>query len=38
MQAETEIPRKHRWTHETYLQAHELGWFENQRAELIEGK
>lgn len=38
MQAETEIPRKHRWTHDEYLQAHELGWFANQRAELIEGE
>jgi Uma2 family endonuclease len=38
MQAETEIPRKHRWTHDEYLQAHELGWFENRRTELIEGE
>lgn len=38
MQVETEIPRKHRWTHDEYLQAHELGWFENKRTELIEGE
>lgn len=38
MQVETEIPRKHRWTHDEYLQAHELGWFEDKRTELIEGE
>ena len=38
MQAETEILRKHRWTHDEYLQAHELGWFEDKRTELIEGE
>ncbi len=37
MQAEREII-KHRWTHDEYLQAFELGWFQNKRTELIEGE
>ncbi len=37
MQAERDI-QKHRWTHDEYLQAFELGWFQNKRTELIEGE
>jgi Uma2 family endonuclease len=37
MQAERGII-KHRWTHDEYLQAFELGWFQNKRTELIEGE
>ncbi len=39
MQAEGEIGiQKHLWTWDKYLQAAELGWFNHQRVELIEGE
>lgn len=38
MQAETEVLKKHRWSHDEYLKAFELGWFKNKRTELIEGE
>ena len=37
MQTEQQII-KHRWTHNEYLQAFELGCFKNKRTELIEGE
>src|SRR5215469_10474796 len=31
-------PRLHRWTREQYYQMLDLGWFQDQRVELIDGE